>query len=371
MHILQETPLGYALLKDKPLELEFLASFKDANEAALAVDTPNLPQTLIDLIRTKKISRIVTSPSLVAGFVAGLSSAGVVSAEISGDLDSTMEREIKQRLPELLGVSVQTLDRSALLLAHAVARKRLQAAALCPDLVVVQGARALDRLDTDINKKCMRIREWHGMHFPEVSESTPDNWEFLVRVAEHLAGGEAGGVSVGGEMDSEDAAVLSAAVEEAKGMFVAREKLQGHLRRRMGEIAPNLTALVGEGLGARLIAAAGSLAELAGKAASTIQVMGAERVLFKALREKGKTPKYGVVFNAVSVGAAPLAAKGRIARTLAAKIALAVRCDAAGECADGSFGRKARATVEARLEDAKSRKPAAKSRHTKGPVGRR
>ena len=110
-------------------------------------------------------------------------------------------------------------------------------------------------------------------------------------------------------------------------------------------IAPNLTILVGELVGARLIAHAGTLINLAKAPASTIQILGAEKALFRALKTKHATPKYGLIFHASLIGQASPKNKGKVARVLAAKCALAVRVDALGEAADAQLGVDARTKV--------------------------
>jgi nucleolar protein 58 len=118
----------------------------------------------------------------------------------------------------------------------------------------------------------------------------------------------------------------------------------------MAAIAPNLTQLVGELVGAKLISHSGSLMNLAKQPASTIQILGAEKALFRALKTKKSTPKYGLIYNASIVGQANNKLKGKISRTLANKAALCVRSDALGEGQDGSLGTKNRSYLEGRLK---------------------
>ncbi|MBA0687318.1 hypothetical protein Goari_014866 [Gossypium aridum] len=117
----------------------------------------------------------------------------------------------------------------------------------------------------------------------------------------------------------------------------------------MNTVAPNLTALVGELVGARLIAHGGSLLNLAKQPGSTVQILGAEKALFRALKTKHSTPKYGLIYHASLVGQAAPKHKGKISRSLAAKAALAIRCDALGDDQDNSMGLENRAKLEARL----------------------
>eukprot|EP00173_Palmaria_palmata_P003479 Plantae.Rhodophyta-Palmaria_palmata.ctg3654.p1 GENE.Plantae.Rhodophyta-Palmaria_palmata.ctg3654~~Plantae.Rhodophyta-Palmaria_palmata.ctg3654.p1 ORF type:complete len:285 (+),score=93.61 Plantae.Rhodophyta-Palmaria_palmata.ctg3654:476-1330(+) len=126
--------------------------------------------------------------------------------------------------------------------------------------------------------------------------------------------------------------------------------LYEYLRNRMTAIAPNLTVMVGELVGARLIAHAGSLLNLAKYPASTVQILGAEKALFRALKTKHATPKYGLLYHASLVGSAAPKHKGKISRSLASKCSLAIRVDALGDNNEGAeVGEKGRMAVEARL----------------------
>jgi len=123
----------------------------------------------------------------------------------------------------------------------------------------------------------------------------------------------------------------------------------------MNAIAPNLTIMVGELVGARLIAHAGSLINLAKHPASTVQILGAEKALFRALKTKHETPKYGLIYHASLIGQAAPKFKGKISRVLAAKSALSIRMDALGEGSEASIGIESRAKVEARLRQLEGR----------------
>lgn len=128
-----------------------------------------------------------------------------------------------------------------------------------------------------------------------------------------------------------------------------RNQLYDYLKNRMMAVAPNLTALVGELVGARLIAHAGSLLNLAKHPSSTVQILGAEKALFRAMKTKHDTPKYGLIYHASLVGQSGAKYKGKVSRMLAAKAALAIRVDALGEDADNSLGIEQRANLEKRL----------------------
>jgi len=129
-----------------------------------------------------------------------------------------------------------------------------------------------------------------------------------------------------------------------------RKNLQQYLSDKMGAVAPSLAALIGDVVGARLISHAGSLTKLAKYPASTVQILGAEKALFRALKTKGNTPKYGLLFHSTFIGRATAKNKGRISRFLANKCSIASRIDAFSETPNTIFGEKLKEQVEERLK---------------------
>merc|ERR1712154_417995 len=123
-----------------------------------------------------------------------------------------------------------------------------------------------------------------------------------------------------------------------------------YLRSKMDSVAPNLAALVGDAVGARLISHAGSLTNLAKYPASTVQILGAEKALFRALKTRGNTPKYGLIFHSSFIGKAGAKNKGRISRYLANKCSIASRIDAFSDVPSSVYGQKLKTQVEDRLK---------------------
>jgi len=216
----------------------------------------------------------------------------------------------------------------------------------------------------------MRVREWYGWHFPELSKVVPDNILFARTVkkmgvrtnaaetdfSDFLPSElekdlkEASIISMGTEVSDEDIDNIRSLCDQVISISEYREQLYDYLKSRMQAIAPNLTIMVGELVGARLIAHAGSLLSLAKHPASTVQILGAEKALFRALKTKHETPKYGLIYHASLIGQAPPKLKGKISRVLAAKTALAARCDSFGEGETAiDIGTENRAKVEMRL----------------------
>lgn len=158
---------------------------------------------------------------------------------------------------------------------------------------------------------------------------------------------------MGTEISDLDVINIQALAEQVLSMTEYRIQLFDYLKNRMNAIAPNLTILLGELVGARLISHSGSLMNLAKQPASTVQILGAEKALFRALKTKHDTPKYGLIYHASLVGQAAPKHKGKISRVLAAKAALATRVDAlsdeTSDTPDTTVGYEGRAKVEARL----------------------
>merc|ERR1711915_506648 len=138
--------------------------------------------------------------------------------------------------------------------------------------------------------------------------------------------------------------------EEVIKLSEMRKELSTYLRSKMSVVAPNLAVLIGDTVGARLISHAGSLTNLAKCPASTVQILGAEKALFRALKTKGNTPKYGLIFHSSFIGRAQQKNKGRISRYLANKCSIAPRIDSFSDEPSRLYGEKLREQVEERLK---------------------
>ncbi|KAL0445749.1 UNVERIFIED_CONTAM: putative nucleolar protein 5-2 [Sesamum latifolium] len=252
-------------------------------------------------------------------------------------------RGVRSQLTELIsGLASQDLAPMSLGLSHSLSRYKLKFSPDKVDTMIIQAISLLDDLDKELNTYAMRVREWYGWHFPELAKIIQDNILYAKTVK--LMGNRTNAAKLDfseilqDEVETElkDAAMISMGTE-------------------MNTIAPNLTALVGELVGARLIAHGGSLLNLAKQPGSTVQILGAEKALFRALKTKHATPKYGLIYHASLIGQAAPKHKGKISRSLAAKAALAIRCDALGDGEDNSMGLENRAKLEARLRSLEGR----------------
>jgi nucleolar protein 58 len=306
--------------------------------------------------------------------------ASAISEELGlecGSDEKTVEimRGIRSQLNSLLkGISETDFKAMSLGLAHSISRYRLKFSAEKVDVMIIQAISLLDDLDKELNNYSMRLKEWYSWHFPELVELVSDyllyakvvyRIGFKAKIKDTVLNDlvpediekeirEAAEMSMGTEISPDDETHIKDLANQVTEMYEYRESLSNYLKARMTAVAPNLSQMVGEIVGSRLIAKAGSLVNLAKLPSSTVQILGAEKALFKAMRTKHNTPKYGLIYHASLVGAAPASIKGKVSRSLAAKCALCIRYDALGESLDGSFGVANKAYIEAKIKQLES-----------------
>jgi nucleolar protein 56 len=214
------------------------------------------------------------------------------------------------------------------------------------DLHIIQAVNTLDELDKIINTMGARLREWYGLHFPELDGILQSLNAYCEIVSAGMRGMitddvlekaelqertdilNAARSSRGGVITDENIQALQKLADEIRHLAVVRDNLTAHLEREMDEIAPNIKEILGATIGARMIAKVGSLERLAVLPASTIQVIGAEKALFRALKTGSRPPKHGILFQHPLVHSAPKWQRGKIARAIAAKVVIAARIDA-------------------------------------------
>jgi len=219
-----------------------------------------------------------------------------------------------------------------------------------PDLHLIQAINTLDETDKIINSISSRLREWYGLHFPELDNLidsingysqivlagkreniskedfenagfSKDKVEMLCLIKEK---------SRGGDISEKNFAIVESLAKQILNLFELRKNIEDHVEEQMKEQAPNISAILGTAVGARILARAGSLKRLATMPASTIQILGAEKALFRSLKTGANPPKHGILFQHALVHAAPRWQRGKIARAIAAKAAIAARVDVFG-----------------------------------------
>ncbi|KAL6896564.1 hypothetical protein ACP4OV_007136 [Aristida adscensionis] len=296
-------------------------------------------------------------------------------------------RGLRNQLTELMsGLAAQDLGPMSLGLSHSLSRYKLKFIPEKVDTMIIQAIGLLDDLDMELNTYAMRVHEWYGWHFPELTKIVTDNIQYAkaVKLMGNRANAanldfseilpedveaelkEAAVISMGTEVSDIDLLNIRELCDQVLALSEYKGQLYDYLKSRMNALAPNLTALVGELVGARLIAHSGSLLNLAKQPGSTIQTLGAEKALFGALKTEHSTPKYGLIYHAPLIGQASPKNKGKISRALAAKTALAIRYDALGDSEDNSIGLESRIKLETWLQILEGKELGRSAGSTKG-----
>ncbi|XP_003701979.1 nop5 ribonucleoprotein [Megachile rotundata] len=395
MLVLFETPAGYAIFKlldeqklaevenlyhdfetpeaaSQIVKLKHFEKFADTTEA-LAATTAAVEGKLCKSLKKilKKHCSELQEQLAVADTKLGNAIKDKLSLScVSNTAIQELMRCIRSQIDSLLaGLPKKEMTAMALGLAHSLSRYKLKFSPDKIDTMIIQAVCLLDDLDKELNNYVMRCREWYGWHFPELGKIITDNIAFvktvkIIGTRENAINSdlsdilpedveekvkEAAEISMGTEISEDDILNIQYLCDQVIEISQYRTQLYDYLKARMMAMAPNLTVLVGELVGARLISHAGSLINLAKHPASTVQILGAEKALFRALKTKKDTPKYGLIYHAQLVGQSSAKNKGKMSRMLAAKASLATRVDALGEGENFDLGAEHKAKLEARL----------------------
>ncbi|MFW9909381.1 MAG: C/D box methylation guide ribonucleoprotein complex aNOP56 subunit [Candidatus Thorarchaeota archaeon] len=264
-----------------------------------------------------------------------------------------------------------------------LSKAKLSAASAEKDLLAKNAIDAIDEVDKAINVLVMRAREWYSYHHPTLSELVQDQDQFAQilmsccgkdnmtkkclektglqeAIIEQIMKAVTG--DIGADMSEIDLAIIQNLAKTIDGLYNTRKELETYVTTVMNKISPNITALVGPLIGARLISLAGSLKELARKPSSTIQVYGAEKALFRSLKTGADPPKHGIIYRVAEINSSPYWQRGKIARALAGKLSIASRIDA---YADRNVGDSLRESFLSRVEEIRRQNPEAPVKQVK------
>lgn len=362
--------------------VEAVEAAASINEGKMSKDLKKFLSEEISGHKSRKNEQLIVSDAKLGGSIAKKLGIQVVSDSSVQDL----YRGIRTHLASLLSaggsgkdavaeVDPRDLNTMSLGLSHSLSRYKLKFSPDKVDTMVVQAIGLLDDLDKEVNIYAMRVKEWYGWHFPEMGKIITDNVAYskVIKAMGFRTNAQAtdfseilpeeieqtlkaaAEISMGTEISDTDINHIWSLCDQVISLTAYRAQLYSYLQNRMAAIAPNLTALVGELVGARLISHSGSIMNLAKQPASTIQILGAEKALFRALKQKAATPKYGLIYHASLVGQAPTKMKGKMARMVATKAALSIRLDALADADSKSdvsaptIGMESRAKLESRL----------------------
>ncbi|CAG8620093.1 9687_t:CDS:2, partial [Funneliformis mosseae] len=407
-YVLFETAFGYALFErlqseeigakleqiqesvedlvkfGKIVKLKAFAPFKNAvhalenaNDISEGVVNDHL-KAFLEMNLPKPGKKKKRSVNIVLGVV-DKSLAGSIKSELGYECETSelvleLVRGIRLHSDKLLSqVKDSELEKGQLGLGHSYSRAKVKFNVNRADNMIIQAISLLDQLDKDVNTFSMRVREWYSWHFPELIKIVSDNYQyaklakFIKNKSElteesmdglmEIIGDEskakqildAAKASMGTDISVLDMININCFADRVIDLANYRKQMYEYLLSKMQKIAPNLSALIGEVVAARLIAHAGSLTNLSKYPASTVQILGAEKALFRALKTKGNTPKYGLLYHSSFIGRAGAKNKGRISRFLANKCTIASRIDCFIDKPTSKYGEALKNQVEERL----------------------
>jgi len=196
-------------------------------------------------------------------------------------------------------------------------------ASVSRDLLVIQAVNSIEELNTVSNMLINRLREWYGFYNPEFVKETSSNEELIVKIVSAKKQKD----SMGADLEKQDLKIILDLSEQICSLHKMKEELIEYLDKTMQEVCLNINAIAGSFIGAKLLSFAGSLKNLSEMTSSTVQMLGAEKALFRHLHGQGKSPKHGILVNHELVKGAQFKDKGKVARALADKIAIASKVD--------------------------------------------
>lgn len=352
-----------------------LENANDVSEGILSEYLSSVLEVNLPKVGKKKKITLGVSDKNLAGSIKAVFPGVECETGDTSEVVQNILRGIRQHAPKLLKqLQEGDVERAQLGLGHAYSRARVKFSVQKNDNHIIQAIATLDHLDKSINTFSMRVREWYSWHFPELIRIVSEN-QLYARLALFIGDkkrlsandlhdlaaqvnddGEiaqsiidAARVSMGQDLSQSDMENVTTFAMRVVSLSNYRKSLHGYLVSKMGIVAPNLATLIGEVVGARLISHAGSLTNLCKYPASTVQILGAEKALFRALKTKGNTPKYGLIYHSSFIGRAGLKNKGRVSRFLANKCSIASRIDNFSEVPTTRFGEALKQQVEERL----------------------
>jgi len=351
-----------------------LENINDISEGILSPFLHTVLETNLPQQSKSNVVLAVSDKNLAASIKEAFSGVSCTTPE-TNRVALSLIRGVRQHAEKMIpALRDGDLGQAQLGLGHAYSRAKVKFSVQKNDNHIIQAIATLDHLDKAVNTFAMRCREWYSWHFPELIKIVSDNITYArmvlvikdkasltddhlhqlaalvnddATIAQSII--NAARVSMGRDISDSDLQHVTDFAQRTIKLAECRATMQSYLRNKMGLVAPNLSTLIGDAVAARLISKAGSLPNLSKYPASTVQILGAEKALFRALKTKGKTPKYGIIYNSSFIGKAGVKNKGRISRFLANKCSIASRIDNFSSAPNTRFGEALKAQVEERI----------------------
>lgn len=256
------------------------------------------------------------------------------AGKIIGD-SAPQKTSLKELPPEKIHLALETLKDKKYFPIFAEKNKELTKKAIKEsvneDNLITQTISNITELDRAGNLLFKRLREWYGLYFPELSEKIQSHDSFveviLAKSKKELAKEFSVKDLMGADLSKADVEEMLLLATQVKAIYEVRKQHEVYLEKVMKKYCPNILELAGTTVGAKLLELGKSLKHLAMLPASTIQLLGAEKALFRHLKTGSRSPKYGVVFQHQLIQQAPKKIRGKAARMLADKLSLCARLD--------------------------------------------
>ncbi len=348
----------------------------DAAVQLKQVQSGSLPETSAPF--GQRLSQLeIETLTVDVGYLATLARSLVKGKIVEDERDSTVSR-LRNRLPSILVrlriiESKDEYEKFVRDVSLELAKTAISEAVTKRDLYAIQTVRAIEDLDKILNLLAGRVREWYGLHFPELDRLV-EKHDTYIRLIRDLGSresftfesltklgipqeraeiiSESAGKSSGAGISTPDLAWLQEVCRSILELYGTREDAEKYTDKIMTEVAPNMTSVLGAVLSAKLISMAGGLENIAKMPASTLQVLGAEKALFRTIKTGARPPKHGVIFQYGPIHQSPKWLRGKIARAVAGKLAIAARMDAFG---GENRGESMKASLEKKIVDLKGR----------------
>ncbi|MEK6962072.1 MAG: ribonucleotide-diphosphate reductase subunit beta [Thermoproteota archaeon] len=315
----------YLSIKNRSLEIKELIEFLSNLQTVMVVSD----ESLLFILKKKSIDAQLMDEDEINNI--HISKTKIL-------VDSGFAKDVNDAMTKLRNFAVQ------------LSSSKITEVSESPDLHIIQSINTLDETDKIINGISSRVREWYGLHFPELDNII----DSIIGYSQIVLAGKRQNLSKkvfedagfpdskiemlsviseksrGGDISEENLSLVKSLAKQILELHELRKKIENHVETQMNKIAPNISAILGPSVGARILARAGSLKRLSSMPASTIQVLGAEKALFRSLKTGAQPPKHGLLFQHALVHAAPRWQRGKIARAIAAKAAIAARVDVYG-----------------------------------------
>ena len=309
--------------------------------------------------------------------LAKLARSMVKSEVVQDENDSTISK-LRNRLPSILVrlriiESKDDYEQFVRDVSLALAKTAITEVTTKRDLYAIQTVRSIEDLDKILNLLAGRVREWYGLHFPELDRLV-EKHDSYIRLVHSLGSRESFSFDALAKLGipQDKATQISASAEKSSGaemsgtdlewlrevcgrvleLYGLREAAEKYTDKIMGEVAPNMTSVLGAVLSAKLISMAGGLENVAKMPSSTLQVLGAEKALFRTLKTGARPPKHGIIFQYAPIHQSPKWLRGKIARAVAGKLAIAARMDVYG---GGDKGQALKEALDKKIVDLKGR----------------